>query len=61
MPLTAEQIRADLTRFVARWSVREGYERGEAQTFLTELFACYGRRLSDSPRSSTSRPAASST
>jgi N-6 DNA Methylase len=47
MPLTAEEIRADLTRFVARWSVREGYERGEAQTFLTELFACYGQRLSD--------------
>jgi hypothetical protein len=47
MPLTGEEIRADLTRFVARWSVREGYERGEAQTFLTELFACYGQRLSD--------------
>jgi MmeI, N-terminal domain/MmeI, helicase spacer domain len=47
MPLIAEEIRADLTRFVARWSVRDGYERGEAQTFLTELFACYGQRLSD--------------
>lgn len=47
MPLTGEEIRASLTRFVARWSVREGYERGEAQTFLTELFACYGQRLSD--------------
>jgi MmeI, N-terminal domain len=47
MPLTGEEIRANLTRFVARWSVRDGYERGEAQTFLTELFACYGRRLSD--------------
>ncbi len=47
MPLTGEEIRANLTRFVARWSVRDGYERGEAQTFLTELFACYGQRLSD--------------
>lgn len=47
MPLTSEEIRADLTRFVARWSVRDGNERKEAQTFLTELFACYGQRLSD--------------
>lgn len=47
MPLTGEEIRANLTRFVARWSVRDGYERGEAQTFLTELFECYGQRLSD--------------
>ena len=47
MPLTGEEIRANLTRFVARWSVRDGYERGEAQTFLTELFDCYGKRLSD--------------
>jgi hypothetical protein len=47
MPLTGEEIRANLTRFVARWSVRDGYEKGEAQTFLTELFACYGQRLSD--------------
>lgn len=47
MPLTGEEIRANLTRFVARWSVRDGNERGEAQTFLTELFDCYGKRLSD--------------
>jgi hypothetical protein len=47
MPLSGEEIRANLTRFVARWSVRDGYERGEAQTFLTELFDCYGQRLSD--------------
>ena len=47
MPLTGEEIRGNLTRFVARWSVRDGYERGEAQTFLTELFECYGQRLSD--------------
>lgn len=47
MPLTGEEIRANLTRFVAHWSLRRGYERGEAQTFLNELFACYGQRLSD--------------
>lgn len=47
MALTGEEIRANLTRFVARWSVREGNERSEAQTFLTELFECYGQRLSD--------------
>lgn len=47
MPLTGEEIRANLTRFVAHWSLRPGYERGEGQTFLTELFACYGQRLSD--------------
>jgi MmeI, DNA-methyltransferase domain/MmeI, N-terminal domain/MmeI, target recognition domain/MmeI, helicase spacer domain len=47
MPPIGEEIRANLTRFVAHWSVRDGYERGEAQTFLTELFACYGQRLSD--------------
>lgn len=51
MPLTGEEIRANLTRFVAHWSIRDGYERGEAQTFLTELFACYGKRLSDVARS----------
>lgn len=47
MPLTGEQIRANLTRFVARWSVRPGYERGEAQSFLNELFDCYGTERSD--------------
>jgi hypothetical protein len=47
VPLTGEQIRANLTRFVARWSVRPGYERGEAQTFLNELFECYGTDRSD--------------
>lgn len=47
MAITHEEIRENLTRFVARWSVREGNERKEAQTYLTELFACYGQRLSD--------------
>lgn len=30
MELTEEGIRADLTRFVARWSIRDGNERQEA-------------------------------
>lgn len=47
MSLTGEEIRANLTRFVARWSVREGNERSEAQTFLTDLFKCIGQRLTD--------------
>lgn len=50
MALTGEQIRASLNGLVARWSVREGNERSEAQTFLTELFECYGQRLSDVAR-----------
>ena len=33
--------------FASRWSVYEGSERGEAQTFLNELFECYGTRRSD--------------
>ena len=47
MPLNEEGIRAELTKLVARWSVKEGNERQEAQTFLIELFACYGQRLDD--------------
>lgn len=42
MALTGEEIRARLAAFAARWSVYEGSERGEAQTFLNELFTCYG-------------------
>lgn len=42
MVLTGEEIRARLAAFAARWSVYEGSERAEAQTFLNELFACYG-------------------
>ena len=42
MPVTGEEIRARLTAFAARWSVYEGTERAEAQTFQNELFACYG-------------------
>jgi hypothetical protein len=42
VPLTGEDIRTNLSRFAARWSHYEGTERAEAQTFLNELFACYG-------------------
>lgn len=40
--LNGEQIQARLTKFVKRWEEYKGTERGEAQTFLNELFAAYG-------------------
>jgi len=40
--LTGEEIRRGLQVFAARWSVYDRSERAEAQTFLNELFACYG-------------------
>jgi hypothetical protein len=40
MPISGEEIRANLVRFVAGWSVRDGCERGEEQNFLTEFFDC---------------------
>jgi hypothetical protein len=45
--LTGEEIRSALTAFAARWSVYEGSERSEAQTYLNELFACYGTDRSE--------------
>ncbi|HEX7717644.1 MAG TPA: type IIL restriction-modification enzyme MmeI, partial [Marmoricola sp.] len=39
---SGEEIQASLRAFVARWQDYTGSERGEAQTFLNELFACYG-------------------
>jgi hypothetical protein len=45
--LTGEEIRARLQAFAARWSVYEGSERGEAQTFLNELFECYGTKRAE--------------
>lgn len=47
MPLTDEEIRARLTAFAARWSVYEGGERSEAQTFVNDLLACYGTQRID--------------
>jgi len=40
---TAEEIRQRLVSFGAKWSLYAGSERAEAQTFLNELFACYGQ------------------
>ena len=45
--MTGEEIRARLTAFAGRWSVYEGSERAEAQTFLNELFECYGTKRAD--------------
>ena len=39
---SGEEIQRALSAFVARWRDYAGTERGEAQTFLNELFACYG-------------------
>ncbi len=47
MPLTGEEIRARLSAFASRWSVYAGGERSEAQTFLNELFECYGTHRQD--------------
>jgi hypothetical protein len=40
--LRSEEIRANLSRFAAHWTLYKGSERSEAQTFLNELLACYG-------------------
>ena len=47
MPLTGEEIRHRLIALAERWSVYEGSERAEAQTFLNELFACYGQNRAE--------------
>lgn len=39
---SAAEIKADLAAFSHRWAGYKGTERAEAQTFLNELFACYG-------------------
>jgi hypothetical protein len=36
------EVQAALRGFAARWADYSGTERAEAQTFLNELFACYG-------------------
>jgi hypothetical protein len=40
--VTGEEIKRALVDFAVKWSLYEGSERAEAQTFLNELFACYG-------------------
>jgi len=42
MPVTTEEIRRSLVDLARQWSLYHGSERAEAQTFLNELFACYG-------------------
>lgn len=39
---SGEEIQRALTGFVGRWSDYSGTEKSEAQTFLNQLFACYG-------------------
>lgn len=39
---SGEEIRTSLAKFVAKWTAYDGTERAEAQTFLNELFGCYG-------------------
>jgi hypothetical protein len=39
---SGEEIQSALRKFVAGWREYSGSERGEAQTFLNELIACYG-------------------
>ncbi len=36
------EIRSELTKFAAKWKSYSGTEKAEAQTYLNELFACYG-------------------
>ena len=42
MPLSADEVRANLAKFVVAWRDYSGSERAEAQTFLNDLLACYG-------------------
>lgn len=40
--MTGEEIKRRLVDFARKWSLYDGTERAEAQTFLNELFTCYG-------------------
>ncbi|MGH3473403.1 MAG: DNA methyltransferase [Aeromicrobium sp.] len=42
MALSGPEIQDNLRAFVAKWQAFAGTEKAEAQTFLNELFACYG-------------------
>lgn len=44
---SGEEIQEALRAFVARWKDYWGSERSEAQTFLNELFVCYGTNRLD--------------
>lgn len=39
---SGEEMQSALTTFVTAWRDYDGSERSEAQTFLNQLFACYG-------------------
>ena len=39
---SGEEIQLALRKFVTKWAGYSGGERSEAETFLNELFACYG-------------------
>jgi hypothetical protein len=45
--LSGEEIRRRLVEFAQRWSLYAGSERSEAQTFLNQLFECYGSNRLD--------------
>jgi hypothetical protein len=53
--LTGEEIRANLSRFAAHWTLYEGSERSGAQTFLNELLVCYGTDLREAGASFEAR------
>ncbi len=40
--MTGEEVQRRLVNFARKWSLYAGSERAEAQTFLNELFDCYG-------------------
>jgi hypothetical protein len=40
--LSGQEIQRNLRAFVRTWTNYRGSERAEAQTFVNELFACYG-------------------
>lgn len=42
MALSGPEIQDNLRRFAAKWSPYAGSEKAEAQTYLNELFGCYG-------------------
>lgn len=50
MSFSTEEIRTNLTAFAGRWDLKEGYEKGEAQTFLNEFLACFDPDLPDRAR-----------
>ena len=47
MAPSEDEIRRRLAEFAARWGGYQGSERSEAQTFLNELFECYGTHRPD--------------